>query len=1521
MYNDERRLQRVVVVVSSFAPTLVAKSNCVVHPINRSNNGKLLSPSHLSLQLPSRQFSSMVGKIFMSTTTASTNATASVEKLSSGKISASQPTSSDEGQTKEKDQEENAHKFRQNGPVRRSGSTIGRNFVAPKELESLLDRVDIVSLIESYDLPQFQKTSPDNAKCLCPFHDDRNPSLQINGQRGIYKCFSCGAGGNALKFVREYAELSSVDKRDTDDQKQTPLTFLDAIRVLQECADKSPKIGGVQRRRYQQGSKVSSGINNAKPKKSSSSLIGTTSRERILHANLFAAAYYEESLFGLPSAGLARTHLRSRGILPTTVKAFAIGFAPESYFFGNDRRQQQQQKQSHSWGEGSLVHRLREEGFTPQEILDAGLAVLTRKGKEQQSQSSNKNSDEEQNADEDKGIREREHRDFSTIMDRFRGRLIVPIFDATGSHVLGFGGRVLESSVEASSDFKAAKYLNSPESLVFQKKELLFGQHMVKFATATDTDSSSSKSSTTAASQRRPRSLIIVEGYMDAIALWQAGVKETVASMGTALTKEQLLAAASTARQTGGRVVLCLDNDNAGVAAVTRLCTGSDPILLSVTEQSNIEIFVANLRGGVKDPAEFLEENQEAEDLEEKFRAEVIDGAQEWSKWYMNSLVDAHNSTATDGEDGSFSQIFDKLALFLSNFESVDDRMKKASFIAPKLSDLLDTNDDNDGIDIDRVEASSTTRIQLASNLVEKAAKVAHLKSMDVQRSYQLTVGSRKDSAIPKSLEISQDMALAERGNNGLSKKRNPKTPSQIESSDNSSSGWQRPKPAMERQSTQMNRPNTVRRFQKSMTKHIAGVGGNPFDDEWLGVTKDKYTNERNPLRYELHYASNNNQKYIGPETSVRFNKNNYHGTWTTPDATAAGYVARSNSKNLDFLEKGTSSLVESNEEDRSLSIEDLLFSILVRFDGARKSLYESIRISKASGSGGDILWSAPEKEWLFECLVDEINDIPQGIVGLEDLSELRSYLSTRPDVIPGAFGSTVKQVIEKEDTTDDKTDDTAKSFSGETNSDKTGERTGDHGNAQVHDDIADYTGDMEVPVTESRNVPKINQIPKIPAIGEEWSGVSHNEGYSEDFMSDFGEDMMFMSDVDDAFMDSVGPIDFPDSEFDGEAPAIDISSFENANASSSVEESGLTVEKSAIDGVKNDSPDDSKDSVAKGTEAKSINQNAKTESLVTELVVAKHEQIIVHEGSLDRLFMEGLESYDIFSKFYADEDTMSIGSNEDKANWAVQDLHTMLQFTSVWKRVEAGRKFMEENNDEFLKMRMAENNNLVIGDDSTSSEIGPSAQNTLDEALSEYCFSKGSDGGLRSDLQRIRSLTEKNNQATNRILAMMDTDFTDRSAEVRGYSWLGNVLKFNQMKMVEWNDIIESKESFRPSHEGLEVLEDFVYSDWNELSNPDEMYEFDKNVNLDHRSHFADLVIDRPDSESTEDFTLRVEDEWDVQSWEQDYDEQHGIEGTASDDFDDEKDESPDEFLAQYEDDRGGYDNSFAEDFEVYEE
>jgi DNA primase len=382
-----------------------------------------------------------------------------------------------------------------------SSAESSKYFIPSEQIDALKESVDLVSVIESYDLPKFKRTGDNRATCVCPFHDDTNPSLSIDGNRGIFKCFSCGVGGNVYSFLREYSKLEGED-----------IGFYKAVKLVNE--------------KYANGFSLNL-ANTAygkSPKNMEEYKMEQAKKQRILQANLIAAAFFEENL-SLPGAGQARSHLRKRGINPNTVRAFSVGFAPECYF------QRNISYDTTTWGKGSLVNHLKDKNFTAQEIFDAGLATRI-KGKNNK----NKQAKQDDNSAE---------LDYSNLMDRFRGRIVIPIFDATGSKVLGFGGRILENPDEI-SDFKAAKYLNSPESPVFSKKNILFGQSMakksVKFWADQDSDIS--------------RPVIIVEGYMDAIALWQAGVREAVASMGTALTFKQLEAAAAIAGSRNGMLNL-----------------------------------------------------------------------------------------------------------------------------------------------------------------------------------------------------------------------------------------------------------------------------------------------------------------------------------------------------------------------------------------------------------------------------------------------------------------------------------------------------------------------------------------------------------------------------------------------------------------------------------------------------------------------------------------------------------------------------------------------------------------------------------------------------------------------------------------------------------------------------------------------------------------------------------------------------------------------------------------------------
>ena len=228
--------------------------------------------------------------------------------------------------------------------------------IEPDQLEQLKESVDIVSAIESYGLPRFKRSGPNRATAICPFHDDKNPSLSIDGKRKMYKCFSCGAGGDIFQFVREYNKISSGEE----------LSYYQAVRLVNEqIATDSPLA-------LLDGAGESSFMDAEEMKKLAAQ------KERQLLCNAEAAAFYANKLISL-QGGPARSHLSSRGLTASTVRTFAIGFAPDVYY-GNNK----ESSTPRAWGEGSLVHHLRDRGFSPQEIIDAGLAIQTNPSAESQ---------------------------------------------------------------------------------------------------------------------------------------------------------------------------------------------------------------------------------------------------------------------------------------------------------------------------------------------------------------------------------------------------------------------------------------------------------------------------------------------------------------------------------------------------------------------------------------------------------------------------------------------------------------------------------------------------------------------------------------------------------------------------------------------------------------------------------------------------------------------------------------------------------------------------------------------------------------------------------------------------------------------------------------------------------------------------------------------------------------------------------------------------------------------------------
>ncbi len=236
-------------------------------------------------------------------------------------------------------------------------------------------------------------------------------------------------------------------------------------------------------------------------------------QERLWALHKEAARYFHSQLYA-PVGQTALSYALNRGMSKGILTAFGVGYAPDSW--------------------DGLVKAMRAKGYTDQELIDGGLVSKSQKN--------------------------------GNIYDRFRDRLMFPIIDVRGN-VIAFGGRRIKN------DDSVAKYLNSPETLIFNKRKNLFGLNLAK--------------------KSKESFLILMEGNVDVVTMHQFGFDNAVASLGTSLTDEQATLITRYAEQ----VVLLYDGDNAGQTATKRAI----PIL----EKAGLQVKVLQLHDA-KDPDEFL---------------------------------------------------------------------------------------------------------------------------------------------------------------------------------------------------------------------------------------------------------------------------------------------------------------------------------------------------------------------------------------------------------------------------------------------------------------------------------------------------------------------------------------------------------------------------------------------------------------------------------------------------------------------------------------------------------------------------------------------------------------------------------------------------------------------------------------------------------------------------------------------------------------------------------------------------
>ena len=314
------------------------------------------------------------------------------------------------------------------------------------EVISLIkDRLDIVDVVSQYVV---LKKSGANYWGICPFHNDSKPSMSVSPSKGIYKCFSCGTGGDALNF------LVRIQNREYKD-------------VIFELADKF----GIEL-----------------PKKFSSSNETKSQKADMLRACEKAAKFYNLQLKTASDANKANSAFQARGITEDIISKFTLGWAPNKY--------------------DSLYKELSKE-FKDEILEKAGLILKSNSG---------------------------------GWIDRFRNRIIIPIQNENGEFV-AFGARAVDKD-------QNPKYLNSSDSLIYNKSKILFGLNSAKDAI------------------KNEDSVIIMEGYFDVISAQANGVENAVASCGTAMTAEhvKLLSRYTKSR----RIFLSFDTDNAGINATKR---------------------------------------------------------------------------------------------------------------------------------------------------------------------------------------------------------------------------------------------------------------------------------------------------------------------------------------------------------------------------------------------------------------------------------------------------------------------------------------------------------------------------------------------------------------------------------------------------------------------------------------------------------------------------------------------------------------------------------------------------------------------------------------------------------------------------------------------------------------------------------------------------------------------------------------------------------------------------------------
>ena len=342
-----------------------------------------------------------------------------------------------------------------------------------KIVEEVKEKADIVSIIQER-IPLTKKGS--NYIGLCPFHDDKNPSLSVSPSKHIYKCFSCNASGNVITFVQNYDKIP----------------FMDALRKV--AATVNIKI------------------------RASKKDLEFEKNKKYYDCMSDASGFYSFYLKNAVDAKPAIEYLHNRHMDDEIINHFKIGLSGIE--------------------EDNLYKTLVDLGHLPIDLAEVGLIRSLGDAK---------------------------------FVDCFRKRIIFPIEDLDG-HIVGFSGR---KYLPNDSD---SKYYNTQDTVIFKKGQILWNYYEAKDEI------------------RKNKSVYLFEGFMDVIAAYKAGVLNSVASMGTALTVDQI----NVLSHIADTIIVCYDGDEPGIEATKRA--------ISMIMQAGVNVKVVSMPEGI-DPDEYINAN------------------------------------------------------------------------------------------------------------------------------------------------------------------------------------------------------------------------------------------------------------------------------------------------------------------------------------------------------------------------------------------------------------------------------------------------------------------------------------------------------------------------------------------------------------------------------------------------------------------------------------------------------------------------------------------------------------------------------------------------------------------------------------------------------------------------------------------------------------------------------------------------------------------------------------------------